>query len=154
MATEEQIADVQELYRLAVLADLDGVEFIAGFPDEELADSYNGIGPEFLPPKVRAKVTKSLALFEPAALVHDLRNEYSDGTRCSFNYANYEFRSNCRKLADARYAWWNPRRYVVRYVAELLYRFVAGDCGWTAWLQAKERHERKVSGNSAGENKE
>lgn len=148
------INTVQELFKLAVFAGLDGTDFIDDFSDEELAESYNGIGPEFLPPTVRAKVTAHLALFEPAALIHDLRNEYSDGTRRSFNYANYEFLENCRKLADGKYAWYNPRRYFARHVAKLLYRFVSGDGGWTAWIQAKERHEKKTSGNSAGENKE
>lgn len=147
------IETVQDLYKRAVLANLDGVDFVASFPDEELADSYNGIGPEFLPPALREKVTKHLNLFAPAALIHDLRNEYSDGTRRSFNYANYEFAANCRKLAAQRYAWYNPRRYFAYHVATLLYRFVCGDGGWTAWIQAKERHEKKISGNSAGAKK-
>ena len=145
------VKTIQDLYKKAVLAELDGVEFIAEFPDEELADSYNGIGPEFLPPTLREKVTQHLSLFAPAALIHDLRNEYSDGTRRSFNYANYEFLANCRKLAARKYAWYNPRRYIAYHVAKLLYRFVCGDGGWTAWIQAKERHEKKISGNSAGE---
>ena len=149
------IETVADLYRRAVRANLDGVDFVASFTYEELADSYNGIGPEFLPPALREKVTKRLNLFAPAALIHDLRNEYSDGTRRSFNYANYEFAANCRKLAAQRYAWYNPRRYFEYHVATLLYRFVCGDGGWTAWIQAKERHEKKISGNSAGaKNKE
>ena len=135
----------RELYGLANAAQLDGVEFISHFSAAELADGYNGIGPEFLPATIREKVTQHLSLFAPAALIHDLRNELSDGTRQSFNYANYEFLSNCRKLAAWKYAWYNPRRWIARHVATLLYNFVAGDCGWTAWLQAKERHAKKLA---------
>ena len=144
------LTTVNALFQIAVIVELDGVDFIARFTEEELAESYNGIGPEFLPPTMREKVTEHLSLFAPAALIHDLRNEYSDGTRCSFNYANYEFLANCRKLAAQKYAWYNPRRYIAYSVAKLLYKFVCSDGGWTAWIQAKERHEKKIFGNSTG----
>ena len=139
------IETTRRLFQLALAANLDGVELISSLSDAEMADGYNGIGPDFLPPTIREKVTKHLSLFAPAALIHDLRNEYADGTRKSFNYANYEFLANCRKLAAQRYAWYNPRRYLAYHVAKLLYNFVCGDGGWTAWLQAKERHEKKTS---------
>lgn len=144
----------RDVLKLALSAKLDGSDFVSGFPCEELADGYNGIGPEFLPANVREKITELLSLFEPAALIHDMRNEYSDGTRRSFYRANDEFRENCRKLAALEYGWYNPRRYFAYHVAEILYKFVnAEDFGWKAWLQAKERHEQKISSNSAGENK-
>ncbi len=150
-----EIETVKALYKRAVAADLDGIDILASLPFAELADYYNGIGPEFLPPSVREKVTQHLALFEPAALIHDVRNEFSDGTREAFHRANREFLANCRKLAAEKYGWWNPRRYIARDVAKILFKFVeAEDFGWPAWLQAKERHEQKVSGNSAGKTKE
>ena len=145
---------IDSLIERSKAADLEGLDFLSQFTYDQLADGYNGIGPEFLPPTLREKVTQHLSLFAPAALIHDLRNEYSDGTRRSFNYANYEFLANCRKLAARKDDWYNPRRYIAYHVAKLLYRFVCGDCGWTAWIQAMERHEKKVSGNSAGETKE
>ena len=134
-----------ELLCAARAARLDGLVFVQDLDIDTIEDGYNGIGPEFLDPDVRGKVTKYLALFEPAALVHDLRNEFSDGTREGFARANDEFLANCRKLADHRYCALDPRRYRARAVARLLYRFVNAErFGWRAWLEAKKRHEEKT----------
>ncbi len=143
MQTMEKI---ESLIAKGVEAELFGMDFVQGLDLETVRDSYNGIGPEFLDSDTRAKVTDHLEIFEPAALVHDLRNEFSDGTRYSFNFANYEFLQNCRKLADRKYAWYNPRRYRARAVAQLLYVAVSAEkFGWRAWLEAKERHEQKMA---------
>lgn len=143
METTEKI---ESLIARGVEAELFGIDFVQGLDLETVRDSYNGIGPEFLDSDTRAKVTDHLAIFEPAALVHDLRNEFSDGTRYSFNYANYEFLRNCRKLADKKYGWYNPRRYIARRVAKLLYLAVSAEkFGWRAWLEAKARHEEKMA---------
>jgi hypothetical protein len=131
---------IEELVKRAVLADLDGVEFIQDCSYAELAAAYNGIGPEWLPGALREKVTRYLALFEPAALGHDMRNYMSDGSRKGFNYANMEFHENCLKLADHAYPWWNWRRYRARLVAHALYDFVRGDGGWKAWIDCYERN--------------
>lgn len=135
---------IDELVKTAVEAGLEGLDFLSQFSYAQLADGYNGIGPEFLPPRVRDRVTDFLSLFEPAALIHDLRNEFSDGTREGFLTSNDEFRRNCLKLADMRYGMFSLRRYRARAVAQVLYDFVSADSfGWRAWLEAKERHEAK-----------
>ena len=132
--------DIEELLKIAVAADLDGVEFLQGFDYSTLCREYNGIGPEWAGAPIRAKVTRYLSLFEPAALVHDMRNYMSDGSRKGFNYANMEFHENCLKLADHAYPWWNWRRYRARLVAHALYDFVRGDGGWKAWIDCYERN--------------
>ena len=131
---------IQELVKRAVLADLDGVEFIQGFDYATLCREYNGIGPEWAGAPIRAKVTRYLTLFEPAALIHDLRNFESDGTRRGFNYANIEFHENCLKLADDAYPWYSWRRYRARLVAHALYDFVRDPGGWKAWQDCYERN--------------
>ena len=147
--------EIKVLLTIAADAKLDGLDFLSSFTFEQLCDGYNGIGPEFLPPRVRDRVTGFLALFEPAALIHDLRNEYSDGTRQGFLAANDEFRRNCIKLADCAYPWYSLRRYRARAVAQVLYDFVSADSfGWRAWLEAKERHEKKVGENSSSSRKD
>ena len=146
--------NVQRLMSLAAAENLAGIDALLKLDFEAVCESYNGIGPEFLPESIRAKVTQHLSVFEPAALIHDFRNEFSDGTRSSFYATNSEFLENCLKLADAEYKWYNPRRYVARHVAHLLYKFVNSDFGWSAWLAAKDRHAQKISGNSAGTTKE
>ena len=142
-------AEIDELVKRAVAAELDGLDFLTQFTYAQLADGYNGIGPEMLKAELRAKITKYFDVFAPAALGHDLRNELSDGTRQSFMFANYEFLVNCIKLALARYSWKSLKRYASVCAAWEAYKFVAGDVGWTAWLQAKGRHAAKMASDNS-----
>ena len=135
--------EIDELLKIAVEAKLDGLDFLSSFTYEQLADGYNGIGPEWAGEKVRGWVTGHFALFAPAALVHDLRNYRSDGTRKAFSYANLEFLANCLKLADAAYPWYSWRRYRARAAAHIAYDFVAGPGGWKAW---RDCYEKKLKG--------
>ena len=152
----QRAAEIDELLKIAVEAKLEGLDFLASFTYEQLSAGYNGIGPEFLKPDVREKVSDFLHIFKPAAVVHDLRNELSDGTRESFTAANEEFYRNCCKLADYYYAADDPRRRRARVAALALYAFVSAKrFGWRAWLEAKERHAAKIaSGNPAWKTKE
>ena len=140
---------IETLLLRAIEAGLDGLDFLYSFSTKELAEGYNGIGPEFLPAGLRAQVTAFLWIFEPAAFVHDMRNEVADGTLAAFLYANDEFRRNCLKLAEKNY----PRlfrdffkRYRAKAVAQILYDFVSADSfGWKAWLEATERRVKKLN---------
>ena len=143
MAGEYQKDHVRELSCIAEELELEGRTFLRCFSVEELAREYNGIGPEWIGAEVRAKTTKYLSLFEPAALIHDLRNYMSDGTREAFAFANKEFLANCLKLANDRYSWWDPRLYRARAVARLLYAFVQGQGGWRAWLDCFNKNQNK-----------
>lgn len=147
-ANEKRLAYIAALIETALHVGLDGAEWANRYGLLWLSEAYNGIGPEFLPSATRAKVTKWLHVFEPAALIHDARNHVSDGTRKLFEEANAEFLFNCRKLADFWYPWWSWRRYRARFVAGLLYEFVQGEPGWIAWQQA---HERAVQRMAASE---
>ena len=109
---------------------------------ETLAREYNGIGPAFFPEKLREKTTKFLSLFEPAALIHDLRNFESDGSEEKFHLANAEFLANCRRCVEDKYAWWNLKRYRGNAVANLLYEFVDGPAGWKAWMDCYEKNQK------------
>ncbi len=136
MTTEEQ--HVEKLMDVAVLADLEGLDLSIPLGFAETVRAYNGIGAEWLPADVREKVTEYLALFEPAALIHDCRYHVSDGSRESFNQANAEFLRNCMKLAEYRYGFFNWRRYRAKAVAHVLYDCVSGQGGWKAWCEAYE----------------
>ncbi len=131
---------IDALVKAAVLAGLDGVEFVQSFDRATRVREYNGIGPKWAGQRLRAMVTQHLGLFEPAALIHDMRNYRSDGSCKGFYYANMEFLENCLKLADHAYPWWNWRRYRARLVAHALYDFVRGDGGWKAWIDCYERN--------------
>ena len=154
MKTEQEI---DALVRRAVEAGLEGLDFLASFSYAELARGYNGIGPEFLPEWMRDLVSDKLDIFAPAALIHDLRNDVSDGTRASFLAANDEFRRNCLKLAEQAYPQQpgvedDLMRARAKAVAEILYCFVSADnFGWRAWLEA---HERFVERLAAAQNRQ
>ena len=143
---EKRLAYIAALIETALAVGLDGADWANLYGLAWLSDAYNGIGPEFLPPTLREKVTNWLHLFEPAALIHDARNHVSDGTRKGFEAANDEFLRNCLKLADFWYPWYSWRRYRARAVAHLLYDFVSADgFGWIAWLDAHERFVQRQS---------
>ena len=142
--------EIDELMPIAVAAKLEGLDFLSTFTYDQLADGYNGIGPEFLKPDIREKVSEFLHIFKPAALGHDLRNELSDGTRAGFERANDEFLRNCRKLADYHYADSPRRKRRARAAALVLYGFVsARQFGWRAWQEAKERHAAKMASDNS-----
>ncbi|MBR0196919.1 MAG: hypothetical protein IJQ34_02185 [Kiritimatiellae bacterium] len=135
-----KILHIKDLLDKVVDLDLEGCGFVLTFPDEVLAREYNGIGPEFLNPNIRAKVTSWFHIFEPAALIHDMRNYLSDGERLNFEKANKEFLDNCLKIADSTYPLWRlSRRKLARLVARLLYEFVQSDFGWRAWLDCYKK---------------
>ena len=134
---------IDELVKAAVFAELDGVEFLQSLDYATLCREYNGIGPAWAGAELRGVATRYLALFEPAALIHDMRFSASDGTRFGFNFANLEFRENCFKLADAAYPWYSWRRYRARAAAHIAYDFVSGPGGWKAW---QDCYQRKLKG--------
>lgn len=137
---DEKKAKVGKLIEEARAAGLAGAGWCRGLGVDRIAEEYNGIGPEFLPADVRAKVTEWLALFEPAALIHDCRTGESDGSREGFLAANDEFRRNCLALVDRAYPWWSWRRWRARAAAQALFAFVSADgFGWKAWLDARGR---------------
>ena len=123
----------------AICAELSGAAILIDIPREQLARDYNGIGADWMPAEVRAKITEWLSLFEPAALIHDLRYTRSNGTRPAFDAANEEFRDNCRALADYAYPWYSWRRYRARAIASALYACVASEGGWRAWTDAAKK---------------
>lgn len=124
---------------------LEGADFVFSFPRETIQREYNGIGPEWAGEAAREKATKFLDLFQPAALIHDMRNHVGDATRRAFDFANLEFRENCLKLADLAYPWYSWRRYRARAVALLLFEFVQGAPGWIAWIEASSKNLNKES---------
>ena len=139
MADEKKI---DELVKAAVFAELYGVEFLLSFDYATLCREYNGIGPAWAGAELRGLATRYLALFEPAALIHDMRFSASDGTRFGFNFANMEFLENCLKLADHRYPWYYWRRYGARATAHLLYDALRGE-GWKAWIDNSTTNNEK-----------
>ena len=130
---------IAKLLNVAHEAKLDGLDFLARFSYATLVHEYNGIGPEWAGDKIRDWSTARFFIFEPAALIHDLRNYESDGSEDGFIFANREFLDNCLKLANHAYPWYSWRRYRARAVAFALYEFVQGAGGWIAWQQCADK---------------
>ena len=124
---------VKELIRKARELNLENVEILDRYSEEEISRIYNGIGPDRFPDWLRKIVTESAELFEAAALIHDV--EYDEGgTREQFTAANDRFRRNCYTLVKDRYGWYDPRRYLWMNKA----RRWSNYCelfGWSGWTK-------------------
>lgn len=153
-AKNKKEAHIEELLKRAIALNLSGVEDLFdisvaelarsynGHGSEwwlpsiaELARSYNGCGPEWLPSAVREKLTEYFAIFEPAFMIHDWRFSRSDGTSSCFNFANFELEQNLRRIAKAKYGFFNWRRYRALAAAKI----IVGACdrfGWSAYIAA------------------
>lgn len=138
-ARNRKIAKIDELVKAAVENELDGIEFIQGFDYSTLCREYNGIGPEWAGAAARQFVTRRLSIFEPPALIHDLRNFRSDGSRKAFHAANDEFLHNCLKTINARYHEDEKKYAKARAAVFAMYAFVDGPGGWKAWQDCYEK---------------
>ena len=132
--------EIEELIATARAANLEGVELLNGDP-EAIALVYNGIGPEEWPEEWRRAITRCFDLFQPAALIHDLRFTYASGTRRDFNYANVEFHNNCLKLARHSIPWWRVlKRFLADGSALAFYEAVSSPFGWNAYVKATSKN--------------
>ena len=132
--------EIEELIATARAAKLEGVEVLNGDP-EAIALVYNGIGPEEWPEEWRRAITRCFDLFQPAALIHDLRFTYANGTRRDFNFANIEFHNNCLKLARFSIPWWRVlRRFLADGSALAFYEAVSSQFGWDAYVKATSKN--------------
>ena len=131
--------DIEALIATARAANLEGVELLNGDP-ESIALVYNGIGPEEWPEEWRKAITRCFDIFQPAALIHDLRFTYASGTRRDFNFANVEFHNNCLKLARYSIPWWRVlRRFLADGSALAFYEAVSSQFGWDAYVKATSK---------------
>ena len=101
---------------------------------EQIAATYNGIGPEWLPKRLRNWLTDGFGYFAPAALVHDWEYRFSeDRSRAAFTACNERLRRNSRRLLAKGYAWY--KRWFYRRRPDLL-ADACQEFGWSAWQQA------------------
>lgn len=135
-----KIHKVAGLYEEAVRAELYGVEALHEYGAAELARIYNGIGPDALPPGIRQRVTDYLALFEPAALIHDVRYASGDGTETDWHAANEEFLANCLALVKRKYGWKQFVKYGrAKFAAYAMFDLVESHLGWRAYNNGRNQ---------------
>jgi hypothetical protein len=132
-AKEKNLAEIAALIKKACDLKLTDAAWVACFTPEELATVYNGIGPEWLPYSLREKLTKYLAVFAPACLIHDFHYWLGDGKLKDFNYANDTLEANCRKCINAETKWYQLLRRAAGYYAAHLMAEACRRYGWSAY---------------------
>ena len=120
------------------LLELEGRDILEKYSDEELQKICNGIGPGGIPSFLRRTLNKLHPSLEPAALIHDVEFERSDGSQSAFDASNDRFLAN-GILASSEYAWYDVRRYVVLNHAHRL-AALCRQFGTYSWHLAAERN--------------
>ena len=140
-AKAKKLAEITALIKKACDLKLTDAAWVACFRPEELATVYNGIGPEWLPYSLREKLTKYLAVFAPACLIHDFHYWIGDGTLKDFNYANDTLEANCRKCINAETKWYQIFRRAAGYYAAHLIAEACRRYGWSAYRTGRMNDE-------------
>lgn len=138
----DKIENIARLRGLCVRYELSGSEILGEYTDEQLAELYNGIGPDWFPSKLRDAIDNLCSSLQPMALIHDVRWCRSDGTRRSFYGTNEELRENGYAIAENLYKWWDIRRYWLKHQAKV-FGDLCDSFGWGAYKVAYERYVNK-----------
>ena len=106
--------DIIAMRDLASRLNLVGKDRLFDNSPELIAKVCNGIGPEWFPAAIRAAIDRLHPSLKVVAMIHDLDYYFGDGTTEDFNKANSAFAANGIVVADDRYKWYDPRRYLAR----------------------------------------
>lgn len=126
------LKEIKRLKELAERLQLENREIIGKYTMTQLASIYNGIGPDSFPEWLRSIISVLHPSLAVVAFIHDIEWHESDLSREKFAESNARFKRNGYKVAEAEFAWYNPRRYVVMNQAR---RFgnICQSFGWNAW---------------------
>lgn len=105
--------DIMNARKLAEELDLKGRDKFMTIPVQEAIEICNGIGAEWMPASFRALLDKMHPSIKVAAMIHDVRYQYGDGTDEDFKLANRELFENGWAIGKHNYGWYNPVRYCV-----------------------------------------
>lgn len=112
MATAEHL---KKLMELCEKYELEGVRTVEKYTLEELAQIYNGAGPDSWIPAARDVLTALMELFEPVVLIHDVQFSESDALHETFERTVDVWKQNCKKIFDAEYPLWTWRQLSASY---------------------------------------
>lgn len=101
------LAEIKRLREKCEEYELAGREILDPFTLEELAEEYNGAGPDSWLPEARDILTKAMALFKPVVLIHDIQFAQSDGTDEGFAKTVDDWCANTKKIMAAEYPLWS-----------------------------------------------
>lgn len=112
MATAEHL---KKLMELCEKYELEGLRTVEKYTLEELAQIYNGAGPDSWIPAARDVLTALMELFEPVVLIHDVQFSESDALHETFERTVDVWKQNCKKIFDAEYPLWTWRQLSASY---------------------------------------
>ena len=121
--------EIEEKIQLAKKLGLSGAELLEY--RERAQRVCNGIGAEWMPDAARKLISGLNPTLVLAADIHDLRYEIG-GTEKERKAADDEMLENGCKLAEARYGWYNPLRYYVKWKMRKFYKILRA-FGFLAW---------------------
>ena len=136
---------IRELRTLAAEYDLAGREILDSYDDDELAQIYNGAGPDSWIPAARDILTALMELFEAEILIHDTQFHQSDALHESFEKTAALWKQNCRKIFDREYPFWTWKQLSRSYRTKRAYWYgvmqagnlaVSGRSAFQAWTEA------------------
>lgn len=147
-----ELAEIYILRQKCKEYQLEGRKILEGFSLEELAKEYNGAGPDSWIPEAREILTKAMALFKPAVLIHDMQFALSDGTDEGFAETVAIWCANTKKILAAEYPLWTWSLLDKKYRRELAYwtgvkkaadLAISTRAAKEAWLAAHNRRSQK-----------
>ena len=125
---------MEDLYTLISTAKemkLENVEILDRYSFRQISEIYNGIGPDRFHEWLREMLDDLHPSLCVVALIHDLEY-YEGGSKEMFTESNERFYRNGKTVAFAKYAWYDPRRYLVWNKARQ-FRNICNAFGWVGW---------------------
>ena len=136
---------MEDLYTLISTAKemkLENVEILDRYSFRQISEIYNGIGPDRFPEWLREMLDDLHPSLCVVALIHDLEY-YEGGSKEMFTESNERFYRNGKTVAFAKYAWYDPLRYLVWNKARQ-FRNICNSFGWAGWNKTENQEEEKV----------
>ena len=151
-ARNKKLNEIAELQQKAVELELEEAAIIAQFTPEELLVVWNGIGPEWLPNEIRSRLTKYLAIFASACLIHDFHYWALGSSRAEFDWANDVLERNACRCIDGATRWYQIIRRAAGYYAANLLAQACRRYGWSAFLSGRVEEVKSDGVRSDGVN--
>ena len=152
MATAEHL---KKLMELCEKYELEGVRTVEKYTLEELAQIYNGAGPDSWIPAARDVLTDLMELFEPVVLIHDVQFSESDALHETFERTVDVWKQNCKKIFDAEYPLWTWRQLSASYRRRRAYWYgvmqagnlaISSHAAFKAWTAAHSARSAGAEG--------
>lgn len=152
MATAEHL---EKLMELCEKYELEGLRTVEKYTLEELAQIYNGAGPDSWIPAARDVLTALMELFEPVVLIHDVQFSESDALHETFERTVDVWKQNCKKIFDAEYPLWTWRQLSASYRRRRAYWYgvmqagnlaISSHAAFKAWTAAHSARSAGAEG--------